>query len=151
MLFVMTTKKSLTESAALEASTRSGRTSQFAKHVNEGAPFPIRCRPETLYRPLLEPIVRTCSKRSIPNSILLDSVVLLAIPADGAAEYGLLAAWTGLTDTVVAPTPDRLARPYGRPAAMVLQSGRNGGRSTRVAADKKNPLEQVIGNSPGLH
>src|SRR6516165_4941158 len=38
-----------------------------------------------------------------------------------------LSARTGLTDTVVAPTPDRLARPYGRPAAMVLQSGRNGG------------------------
>ena len=38
-----------------------------------------------------------------------------------------LAACTGLTDTVVAPAPDRLARPYGRPAAMVLQSGRNGG------------------------
>lgn len=33
----------------------------------------------------------------------------------------LLPAWTGLTDTVVAPAP------YGRPAAMVLQSGRNGG------------------------
>jgi len=38
-----------------------------------------------------------------------------------------LPAWTGLTDTVVAPTPDRLPRPHGRPAAMVLQSGRNGG------------------------
>ena len=33
----------------------------LARHnVNEGAPFPIRCRPETCYRPLLEPIVRTC-------------------------------------------------------------------------------------------
>jgi len=39
----------------------------------------------------------------------------------------LLPAWTRFTDTVVAPAPDRRVRPYGRPAAMVLQSGRNSG------------------------
>jgi hypothetical protein len=39
----------------------------------------------------------------------------------------ILAAVIIILATGFLPAPDRLARPYGRPAAMVLQSGRNGG------------------------
>jgi hypothetical protein len=49
------------------------------------------------------------TRRRLPRSLLAE------LPS-------LLPPWTGLTDA-----PDRLAHPYGRPATMVLQSGRNGG------------------------